>query len=301
MLNIEDLYVILFTENIKLKTADFLQLYKSLIDDSFCLYIPDRIQKNPPKIFPAKYRIVYNKKWLFEKIKDAKTQIKDWKIKHKVKIITIDSFDYPTDLLSLKNPPACLFVKGLWPLNFDLRIGVVGRREVKPYTLHWMEQHLPPLLQKEKPLVISGGARGVDTKAHQLALMNHSPTLYVIPSGLLSIYPSSLETQVDHLIQSGATFLSAYPPTIEMEKQHFSDRNLIIAALSTHVLILEAEIRSGTYKTAKYSLELGREMGVVPSFPTDLSYSGSLQLIYDGAQMIRDLKDLNVFIKNVRL
>ncbi len=291
MIKLSELCVLLQNNNIKLKTSDILTIHKSLIEKNFCFF-------NPRTIRQHNYKKLYNNSWLFHQLTEVRHSIKKWTGHHKIKILTIDDVDYPASLLSLENAPASLYVMGSFK-NLNGAIAIVGRREAKSYTLNWMEENLPKIFSSKVPTVVSGGARGVDTKAHQLALLNECPTVYVMPSGLLNLYPKHLNSSAAELIKSGATFISAYHPNSEMRKQNFSDRNWIIAALASKVIILEAEIRSGTYKTAMYALELDRNLGVVPSFPTDQSYSGSLQLIYDGANMLRGHEDLNCFIDEI--
>jgi DNA processing protein len=288
MIQLEELFLILFEAKLNLKTQDTLNLYQSLHQNEICLY-PTQLTKL------ALLKNFYNQNWLKEKQKIVQEKIKFWQDQHNIKTLCINNPKYPHHFLKLKNPPVCIFIKGTYHSS-DFNLSIVGRREAKSYTLKWMEDQLSPVLKELNPMVISGGARGVDTKAHQTALMNNCKTLYLMPSGLLNLYPENLKTKEASLIQAGACFMSAYPPDHTMRKQNFSDRNLLIAALSQKILILEAEIRSGTYKTAKYAIDLGCDLGVVPSFPSDLSYSGSLQLIYDGAQMIRDSKDLKQFM-----
>lgn len=286
-----ELFVLSLEEKFKLRSHEMESLYLSLTGGQFCLYRPGR-SKN------TQYQKVYNSKWLFKRLTQIRAQIKIWSRDHKINILTLDHQDYPISFRRLKNPPYGLFIFGSTK-NLNPGLGIVGRREAKTYTLKWMEDHIAPTLKSKKLAVISGGARGVDSKAHKIALMNNCPTVYVIPSGLLKIYPSQLQNQMQELVDLGAVFISTYHPNSEMEKQNFGDRNLLIAALSSKIIILEAQVRSGTYKTAKYALDLGCDLGVVPSFPTDQSYSGSLQLLYDGAHMLRNTEDVKSFIDGI--
>lgn len=290
MIRPDELFVLALEEDFKLKNHEMIQLYESLISEQYCIYRIGR-SKN------FNYQKIYNKTWFFKKLNTVRSKIKLWTTKHKLKILIFNDEDYPKQFSKLSNPPYGLFIFGELP-NFQDTVSVVGRREAKTYTLNWMEDHLAPYLKSKKITVVSGGARGVDSKAHKLALMNNCPTVYVIPSGLLNVYPSNLQNHMHELTTQGAVFMSSYHPESAMEKQNFADRNWLIAALSEKVIILEAEIRSGTYKTAKYAMELDCELGVVPSFPTDQSYSGSLQLLYDGAQMLRDSKDVEAFLNS---
>lgn len=288
LIRLEELSILLRDEKIYLKTLEILDLHQSLVSKDFCFH-KSNLSKS------ESYQKLYDDHWLQEKIKLIKQNIIHWEHHHGVKTINLNDKNYPEPLLKLTNPPPCIFMMGTYDDKVPC-VSIVGRREAKPYTLKWMEDEIAPVLKDLNLTVISGGARGVDTKAHQLALLNNCKTVYVMPSGLLQLYPANLASSAKKLIAEGACFISAYNPNEEMRKKNFSDRNLLIAALSSKILILEAEIRSGTYKTARYALDLGCDLGVVPSFPTDRSFSGSLQLMFDGAQMLRNSEDLKCFL-----
>lgn len=222
--------------------------------------------------------------------------VQNYKTKYNINILTPLDSEFPRRWLELENPPCPIYIMG----DFlpDLKsFAIVGRREARTYTLNWMQEELPKLFQNHKLNIISGGARGVDQKAHELAILNGQRTTYILPSGLLNPYPESLKGKMRTLVNEGACFISTYFPTTEMQKGHFSSRNYLIAALTKHILVIEAQTRSGTAKTAKYGLEIGAEIAALPSFPTDLNYSESLKLIQEGAHLIKNYKDLEVFLK----
>lgn len=288
MIEFSELSLIAQKHQFHLQTYELITLHNSLLTETYSIYPVNKNKVDFIKNF-------YSKLWLKTEIYKVKKDIENLNYRKKIKLIGIDHKDYPKSLLKLPNPPPHFFLAGRLTESRN-SMAIVGRREAKPYTIKWMEENISPILSKYKPTVISGGARGVDTKAHQLALLNQSPTIYVIPSGLNCLYPSSLEKDFDSLLKSGAAFISTYLPEAPMRKQNFANRNWIIAALTNKILILEAEIRSGTYKTAQYAQELNLDIAAIPSFPTDLSYSGSLKLIQEGACMIRDYQDLDVFL-----
>jgi DNA processing protein len=67
------------------------------------------------------------------------------------------------------------------------------------------------------------------------------------------------------------------------------------------VVIVEAAARSGTLMTANKALDENREILVVPGPPLVESYTGSLELICQGAGLARDAKDIifNIERRNV--
>lgn len=224
-------------------------------------------------------------------------QIQYWQKELHYTLLTPFCLSYPTGFLRLPDPPRLLFLLGTPSWENAINFAVVGKREARPHTVRWMHDEFYKFLEHQKALnIISGGARGVDQKAHSGAIIHHLKTTVLLPSGLNNIYPSTLLDYKTSILENGGCFLSHYLPDTQMHKKNFHHRNQLIAALADMCLIIEAEKRSGTYKTALYCQEMGTPMAVLPSFPMDQSYSGSLQLIYDGSTMVRDHKDLSCFL-----
>ncbi len=203
--------------------------------------------------------------------------------------IKIHLNDLPQCLRQIPKPPAKIFYQGEKSLLSLKYIGIVGAREASPWALEWMEHEIAPVLKKLNIGIVSGGARGVDQKAHWLAIRAGVPTLIVLPSGLKNKYPKTIITlEKNHNVG----FLSEYEPDDEMKKYYFYDRNRIIAALSQWVLIVQAHRKSGTMITAQYATDFGVPVFSLPGHPLDLTMSGNNQLLFDGAQMVRDKNDL---------
>ena len=155
-----------------------------------------------------------------------------------------------------------------------------------------MELELSATIQRLNLMIVSGGARGVDQKAHSLCVRLDLPTLVLLPSSLDLMYPQNLSKLKEQILNTGGAFLSEYEPRSSMRKHYFLQRNRLIAALSSHCLVLQASHRGGTMITAKWAIELNRELASLPHAPWSLKASGSNHLIMNGAQMIRDRWDL---------
>ena len=83
------------------------------------------------------------------------------------KIICICDEEYPNLLRHIDNPPALLYVKGdISFLNSVKSIGIVGTRKASEYGLA-MAHDLSHDLALNNVAVISGGALGIDSAAHQ--------------------------------------------------------------------------------------------------------------------------------------
>jgi DNA processing protein len=205
---------------------------------------------------------------------------------------------FPKSYLELEEVPYLLRMKGS-PVWMALPgLAVVGSREPSQLSRQWMDRHLGEFLHSTPCFSVSGGARGVDQKAHLLSLLWNRPTVVLLPSGLENIYPSSLqELQIDILSQGGA-FLSEYEDQRPMQKHFFAQRNRLISGLAKATLIIEARRKSGTLLTAQEAVEQHRPVWVLPGHPLDPQMLGSLHLIAEGATPIQDAVDLVILFQS---
>lgn len=205
---------------------------------------------------------------------------------------------YPPSFLGMPGAPIFLSYKGHPTWLWGRSLSVVGSRDITALSQRWMEEHLAEFLRQEKAILVSGGARGVDQIAHQLALRNLNPTVVVLPSGLGCIYPQNLEAWQSRIIDGGGCLLSEYPYGETMQKHFFHDRNRLIAGLGVMTLLVEARRRSGSLITAQKTLQLGKTVLVVPGHPSDSSHLGNLDLLSEGATPIRDAQDLSMYFRS---
>lgn len=208
-------------------------------------------------------------------------------------------WDYPEPFLkNLDTPPLLLTYMGTPNWSATPNLSVVGSRKISQYTKEWINSELFSFLEKSNVTVVSGGARGVDQAAHLCALRAGRPTFVFLPSGLDRLYPRDLSEWKKDIINSGGAFVSEYWPDEDIKKHYFIERNRLIAALANSVLIAQGERRSGTMLTAKWALDLGRDLFTIPGHPMDPSFSGNLDLIRTGIQPIIDRKDLEAALQN---
>lgn len=214
-----------------------------------------------------------------------------------ISITCLGDPDYPQRFYHLHDPPWILYVMGdVRACETDL-LAVVGSREPTQASLLWLEEALHPVIKQFAKGIVSGGARGVDQKAHTLALRSGVPTVVVVPSGLLNLYPSNLLEWTGAIVQAGGCLISEYEPSLAMHKYLFHQRNRLIAALGQRVIVVEGKKKSGTLLTAKIASDLGREIGVVPGHPLENAYSGNLELLADGAYPFTSHFHLSQFVK----
>ena len=209
---------------------------------------------------------------------------------------------YPEQFVPLCNNAPVLSVLGTWPVNPPgPRVTFVGSRIGDEIALRWMDFYLPQIIKEKRVLTVSGGARGIDQKAHAVSARAESPTLCFLPSGLDCFYPASLKTLKTGVLDNGGAFVSCFPAGFEMRKFCFYVRNGLMALYSSLVFVLQAQIRSGSMLTAKRALEYGVPVATLPGPPLSARWTGNLQLIYDGAFLIRDSADLSVLLESLSI
>lgn len=220
--------------------------------------------------------------------------VENWFLSSDAKVTCFGDEDYPSPLLGWPDAPAALWYRGRPSWNSREFISVVGSRNAAPASIEWMNWQLAAFLAEVNAGVVSGGARGVDQRAHLLAVQAGRPTLALMPVGLMHRYPWTFETYEQAIIETGGAVVSPFAPQQTLFKSNFGYRNLVIAALSPLTLIVEARRRSGTMVTANAARDLQKALAVVPTSASSSTGMGNLDLLADGAILIRDALDLRV-------
>lgn len=165
----------------------------------------------------------------------------------------------PSSLASLSKPVKTLHYQGdVRLLDLD-RVAIVGSRRPSAYTRQ-LTLRLAQALSARNVAVVSGGAMGVDALAHQGALPN---TIAVLANGLDIYYPKVNEALLKS-IKEKALVLSEHAEGTRAMRHSFVERNRIVVALSSAVVIAQADIKSGSMQSAKIALALNKPLYVLP-------------------------------------
>lgn len=189
--------------------------------------------------------------------------------------------DYPPLLAETANPPAVLFYQGAPPV-WEKTIAVVGARKATAYGVN-AAKHIAEGLAREGVVIVSGGARGIDTVSHEGALLAHAPTAVVLACGLDVAYPAENRNLFAKVRAGGGTILSEYPLGTPPLGRQFPARNRIIAGMSRGIVVTEAAERSGSLITADFALEEGRDVFAVPGSIWSAMSRGTHKLLRHGA------------------
>lgn len=209
--------------------------------------------------------------------------------KKRMQVISIEDASYPELLKGISVPPLALFVQGELPQT-QFSLGVVGSRKCSLYGKKAADM-FSFSLGKEGILIVSGGARGIDTAAHRGALRAGAATVAVMGCGLDIVYPKINRSLFAQIRENGA-LVSEFLPGTEPLRYNFPRRNRIIAGLSKGILLVEAAARSGALITADYAVEENRDVFCVPGNIFMPQSVGAHRLLKAGAGVASEPKDI---------
>ena len=209
--------------------------------------------------------------------------------KNKVTILTTEDSDYPLQLKNIQNPPTVLYVKGTMPQTVKA-VGVVGSRKATTYGLK-VASTFAKDLGMAGLTIISGGARGIDSAAHNGALKTNGKTIAVLGCGIDVVYPYENTELFKQIVRNGA-IITEFPPGTGPMAKNFPTRNRIISGLSQGILVVEAARKSGAMITAEFALDEGREVYCVPGSIFSPTSVGTHSLIKQGAKIVQRPEDI---------
>ncbi|MGQ0764158.1 MAG: DNA-processing protein DprA [Gemmatimonadota bacterium] len=211
-------------------------------------------------------------------------------INRSISALVRGSSGYPRRLLSLPDPPDCLYCAGDTS-RFDNRaVAVVGSRSATPYGIR-VTRRITSELAQGRITIISGLAFGIDAEAHLSTLEAGGHTVAVLGTGVDVPYPRAHDRLHDRIAREG-TIVSECAPGARAHRGSFPRRNRLIAALAEVTVVIEAGARSGALITARIAGEIGRSLAAVPG-PVDVPTSaGSNGLLASGAQVVTCADDV---------
>ena len=197
-------------------------------------------------------------------------------------IVTPEDEEYPEPLRHIYGMPAALYVLGdLRCLRNRLAIAMVGTRNCTAAGLS-VADRIALELARERVVVVSGMAKGIDSACHWGALKGGSATVAVLSCGLDQIYPPENITLWSQIRAKGAV-VSEYPPGTSVTRASFHTRNRLISGMARGVVMVEGSQRSGTTITINHGLEQGKEIFVIPWNTDTEAGRWAVELLRQGA------------------
>ncbi len=191
-----------------------------------------------------------------------------------------------------RSPP--LYIRGTLPTRPG--IAVVGTRKATQRALDFTGE-LVKVLAEQNCSIWSGGAWGVDARAHQVALEAAAPTVVVTAGGLDDPYPSDHAELYERILGAGGALLSLQADGATRRRHQFVQRNYVLAALTLATVVTQAPAKSGARYTAGAARRLAKPLFVVPGEPWSAKGAGGAIELVKGATPIACADDLTVALR----
>lgn len=207
-------------------------------------------------------------------------------------VIGVADERYPKQLKEIFNPPQVLFYRGNSKLLENPRqIAMVGARNCTPYGRNVANVFAAQLVNYGITIV-SGGARGIDSYAHEGALKGNGTTIAVMGCGLDYCYPRRNAKLFHTIEESGGLLLSEFGPGMAPRAGNFPMRNRIISGIAKAVIVVEAKASSGSLITADMANNEGRDVYTVPGNVLTDDFVGNHWLLEQGANLLTKAEQL---------
>lgn len=201
-------------------------------------------------------------------------------LRNSLRVYTPMDEDYPRRLSVCNNAPRIISVCGRADLNCRRALAVVGTRHCTPYGTTAVDRIIRELAEKIHPVtIVSGLAFGIDAAAHKAALDFDMPTIGVVSHGLDMIYPAAHRDLATQIVDKGGALVTEYLHGTKPYRNHFLQRNGVIAMLSDATLVAESDLKGGAMSTAAQALQHGRVVLALPGRIYDTASAGCNHLI----------------------
>jgi DNA processing protein len=205
-------------------------------------------------------------------------------------ILTQADADYPQLLRQIYDPPIVLYLKGQFLPKDNNAVAMVGSRRTTHYGQE-VARRLAYQLAYVGVTVVSGGARGIDTAAHQGALTAKGRTVVVLGTGINIVFPAENAELFERIAANGAV-VTQFPFNRKADRQCFPIRNRLVAGMTLGTVVVEAGMNSGALITAGMAVDNGRQVFAVPGRVDSPQSKGCHDLIKKGAKLCESAEDI---------
>ncbi len=199
---------------------------------------------------------------------------------------------YPERLKQIPARPILFYAKGnINLLKQQAMFAMVGARKATAYGTN-AARDISRELALAGMTIVSGTALGIDSAAHEGALIARGKSIAVAACGLDVDYPKGNEELRRRLFRNSLV-ISEYPFNTPPNARNFPIRNRILSGMSLGVAIIEAQRhKSGSLITAGYAAEQGRDVFALPGDINRPFSKGTNDLIKNGAILLNGAEDI---------
>ncbi len=171
------------------------------------------------------------------------------------------NFINPKDIKELKNLSfKKIYYSGDLSLLNRPKISIVGSRRPSSYVKNFTFK-IANMLSQRGYVIVSGAAMGVDAIAHRGA--GESNTIAVMPGGVDIKYPKVNKNLIEK-IEKEALLISPFENGFKPTRWSFVVRNEVVVLLGEVLIITEANLNSGSLRSAEFALKHNKEIFVLP-------------------------------------
>ncbi|MFA6085999.1 DNA-processing protein DprA [Mucilaginibacter sp.] len=196
-----------------------------------------------------------------EGIRKAEAELKNIE-KNNIDVIFYTDARFPRRLKNCHDAPILLHSKGNANFNMHRVVSIVGTRNATDYGRQLCKQ-LVEELKEYNTLIVSGLALGIDVAAHKESIKLGVPTVGVLGHGLDKLYPSQNRATAEKMLENGG-LLTEYPFGTVPDRQHFPERNRIVAGMADATVVVEAGLKGGALITAEIANSYNRDVFAFP-------------------------------------
>lgn len=211
--------------------------------------------------------------------------------KNGIKILLRHQNELPKLLDECSDAPAILYQKG----NPDLTknpVSIVGTRNITAYGKTFVEDFLEAL-KNRNVVTVSGLALGVDSEVHKQSIERNIPTIGILAHGFHTLYPSKNRFLAEKIIDQGGALFTEFNSSQKPDREHFIQRNRIIAGISPSTIVVESALGGGSMSTVTFANSYNRNVFALPGRVTDQYSQGCNNIIHQNkASTISTIPDL---------
>lgn len=207
-----------------------------------------------------------------------------------IEMLPFGDKNYPKRLSKISKPPKQIYYRGdLKNAILDKTIAIVGTRQITNYGKQVVDRYVSHFVANGIT-TISGFMYGVDTEVHAKTIEYGGRTVSVFGNGLNYVYPPENDKLYSKILEGGGAVISEYEKDMKAQLWTYPARNRIVSALATlGVLVIEADMESGSMITAKIAKEQKKNVWAIPGPITSKVSSGTNFLIkMNSAKMTTD-------------
>ena len=218
-----------------------------------------------------------------------------------IDVITVFDEKYPKKLNVMGNKkPLVLYLRGNIDALEKPNIAIIGTRKPSKSSQVFEKDLVKNIVSSTDRVVVSGLALGCDKIAHQATVDENKITVAVLPGDVFKIKPASHKKLAEDIINAGGCLISEYEPGVKVQKGNYIDRDMIVAALSEAIFIVECGVESGTMHTVKNAEKYKRQIySYLPDERPEGSYDGNEFILKNNEDALK-VEDIEEFLDNLK-